>query len=241
MKEAFVFLVVISFCLGLFLGSKNDPQFLTIQNDRIKSEEVSGIEPQVQIVDNDQLNENDKALDLYNKFLRGEIRTGCGNGISIDDITIPTGEPDKRYKTGYAFFDSNKDGVPELHINSGRYYEVLSCKDNDLFIWKSLDTSRYNYAINNGAFISYKVISMTDEYSYFILDYFGNEVWRIDFSKFETDADWDLGESEYMFSDVSVTKEIWESLTRKYLYTDEEGRTQICNEIEWTILFDGAK
>lgn len=44
------------------------------------------------------------------------------HGIDINYITVPTGEPDKRYPTKYAFGDSNGDDIPELHLKSSRYY-----------------------------------------------------------------------------------------------------------------------
>ena len=41
---------------------------------------------------------------------------------------------------------------------------------------------------------------------------------------------------EYVFDNVEVTKDIWEKLTERFLYIDEDGIERIKNEIEWTDL-----
>ena len=69
---------------------------------------------------------------------------------------VPTGETGQRYSTKYAFFDSNGDGKPELHINSSRYYVIYTVRNDELTIWKDLSPSPYYFALKNGAFISYK-------------------------------------------------------------------------------------
>jgi hypothetical protein len=46
----------------------------------------------------------EKATEIYNQFLKGHVSIG---EIDIDYLTIPTGEPDKRYAASYAFADSN--------------------------------------------------------------------------------------------------------------------------------------
>ena len=39
-----------------------------------------------------------------------------------------------------------------------------------------------------------------------------------------------------LIDNVEVTKDIWEKLTERFLYIDEDGIERIKNEIEWTDL-----
>ena len=48
-------------------------------------------------------------------------------------------------------------------------------------------------------------------------------------------GEYDEGD-EYVFDNVEVTKDIWEKLTERFLYIDEDGIERIKNEIEWTDL-----
>lgn len=74
----------------------------------------------------------------------------------------------------------------------------------------------------------------SDEYQYYIFDTFGREIFNIGFSKYDENCNGEYDEDdEYIFDNVKVTKEIWEDLTRQYLYEDEDGIEQIKNEIEW--------
>ena len=42
-------------------------------------------------------------------------------------------------------------------------------------------------------------------------------------------------DDEFVFDGDSCTKEEWFAKTRKYLFTDEDGREQIRNQAEWTV------
>lgn len=175
---------------------------------------------------------------MYNEFLDGKIIV---EGIDINFLTTPKGEPNKHYATKYALFDSNGDKIPELHINSARYYYILSYINNKLIIFKDLSPYPQFYALKNGAFISHQfgTAPISDKYNYFILDFLGNEVWEVNFSKYDKNENgiYDNND-EYMFDGVNVSKEIWDALTERYLYTDEKGIEQIQNQIEWTVIYD---
>lgn len=43
-------------------------------------------------------------------------------------------------------------------------------------------------------------------------------------------------EEKYFFSDVEVTKDQWDMLTKQFFFNDTKGNLQIQNEIQWTIL-----
>ena len=183
----------------------------------------------------DEKNEIKKVIEVYDEFLSGLRQSE--EGIDIKYLTIPTGETDRRYGTDYAYFDSNRDGLPELHVRSRNYY-IFTYRDNKLVIWSSFVSSTYYYALNDGAFMSYCVgVSGDDVYEYFVNDYFGEIICTTHFSKREG-YDSDLFKDFYMFNGVDVTKEIWEKLTEPYLSTDENGVKKIRNEIEWTVLYE---
>ena len=57
------------------------------------------------------------------------------------------------------------------------------------------------------------------------------------FTKYDKNfnGEYDEGD-EYVFDNVEVTKDIWEKLTERFLYIDEDGIERIKNEIEWTDL-----
>ena len=64
----------------------------------------------------------EQAMLAYQGFLEGKISV---DGIDIDSITVPTGEPGRHYETKYAFFDCHRNGVPELHVISARFYYIF--------------------------------------------------------------------------------------------------------------------
>lgn len=180
----------------------------------------------------------DKAITSYNEFLDGQKSV---DGINIDFITSPKGEKDKHYATKYAFWDSSGDKVPELHINSARYYYVFSYRDGEMYIFKDLSPYPHYYALNNGGFISYRLgaAPASDEYNYLIYNYSGDEILNINFAKYDSNENgiYDSGD-EYFYDGVEVTKEIWEKLTERFLYTDKMGIEEIQNEISWITLYE---
>ena len=157
-----------------------------------------------------------EAMLAYQEFLEGKISV---DGIDIDSITVPTGEPGSHYETKYAFFDCDRNGVPELHVNSARYYYIFQYKDKNVWVYKNLSPYPYYYALQNGAFISHRMGAgpVSDGYKYSIFDTFGNEIFSIGFTKYDENGNGTYDEDdEYIFDDVIVTKDEWEKLTRKY-------------------------
>lgn len=185
-----------------------------------------------------QESDNEGIIDIYIEFLYGKRK--AENGDDIDLLTVPTGEPGQRYSTKYAFFDSNGDGKPELHINSSRYYVIYTVRNGELTIWKDLSPSPYYFALKNGAFISYKPGSapMNDIYTYHIYDLMGNEIWNITFLCYDANENGSYDENDdYLFDGIEISKKQWDELTAKYLYRDSEEILKIQNEIEWVNLY----
>lgn len=221
-----------------------------IKKDNLLLTEVKIIEKLNGFNEQTRNDEFDKCLLMYEEFLAGARKAyltdvienhNLDGGLEMNDITIPTGEPDIRYATKYAIFDSNFDGIPELHLKSARYYYILSHKDNELFIWKDFSPNPHYYPLKNGTFMMYNPRSgpMHDDYNYFALDFLGNIVWSLSFSRYDRNQNGFYDENDEYFHDgVEVTKNIWDDLTKTYFTVNSDGRETIANEIEWIIIYD---
>ena len=165
------------------------------------------------------------AAKMYEEFLAGERKDGK---TDIYDLITPTNEPERRYGTSYAIVDSTGDGIPELHIQSGHGYIIYSYKNNEMFELERFESRPwYYYLLNNGAFIYSDVMGEEAFFHYFELDDSGNHINDLSFS-------WKDDNEEYEFDGDLCTKDEWFARTRKYLFTDEEGREQIRNQAELT-------
>lgn len=183
----------------------------------------------------------DRAMVLYKEFLSGDRNV---RGISnIDDITIPIGETDRRYFTKYAYCDSNGDTIPELHIKLGKYYFVIYYSDNDLYVWKGL--SAYNseyYLLLNGAFLMRKddvQASPGVSYRYSVFNIKGDEIDGFSFSKANINecTGYDEGD-KYLYDGISISCEMWEKLTKRYVYQDNKGNLIIADDLNWITLYE---
>lgn len=216
-KLHFILIIICFFWGGFFVGKK----YGLITNNEGNLLEV----------------ENEKALELYNQFLEGKRNVypqgyESGKGISIIDITVPTGQPDKVYATKYTFFDSNRDGILDLHVRSARTYIILTYKKNNLDVWSSPD--RLCDLQNNGAYLySHMGGGPSHEgYYYCMLDFYGEEVFRIYFSRTDENSDDQYNEDDgYYFEDVKVTYDEWTKLTKPYLTVGND-------KIEWIVLYE---
>ena len=181
-----------------------------------------------------------QAVKMYQEFLAGERKVG---DIDIYYLITPTGEPDKRYGTDYAIVDSNRDGSPELHIFWGHEYTIYSFKDNEMYEFEAFFSSPWRYVLlNNGAFIYRDDIGVTmgDFYYYFEMDASGNHINELKFSWQDDNQNYLYDDDdEFMFDGKLCNKEEWFERTRKYLFTDEEGREQIRNQAEWMTYCEG--
>ncbi len=182
-----------------------------------------------------------QATALYEEFLNGERNV---EGISnIDDIAIPIGRTDIHYLVKYAYCDSNGDAIPELHIKSGRYYFVISYRDNELFVWKNFSSYESEYfPLSNGAFLVRKDDAVSSPgviYRYTIFKQNGDEMFEITFSKANSNecSGYDAND-DYIYNGISVSQEMWNELTEKYFYQDSNGRLIITDEVNWNVLYE---
>lgn len=175
-----------------------------------------------------------QAVQMYQEFLAGERKVG---NIDIYYLITPTHEPERRYYTKYTIVDSNSDGIPELHILSGREYRIYSCKDNEMYEFGAFFSRPWWYVpLDNGALIYRDFIGTTmgDFYYYFELDASGNRINELKFSWMDANENHLCDDDdEFMINGNSCMKEEWFAKTRKYLFTDEKGREQIRDQAEW--------
>ena len=164
------------------------------------------------------------ALAAYNGFLAGSIKAQdpqnkISNGVvSIKDITL---EPD--LKTYYALFDMNGDGIPELHLRpiTGGSYAIFTYLNGQIVLW--YQGTDYESPLNNGAILYERdgAAPAHVNYSYFVLDFDGNKISRVDFSKYHSVDESGLHESAdydvFQFDNKNVSKEEWNALTKEYL------------------------
>ncbi len=164
------------------------------------------------------------ALAAYNKFLAGSIdaqdlKNEISDGVvTIKDISL---EPD--FKTYYALFDMNGDGIPELHLRPivGGSYAVFTYLDGQIVLWH--DGPDYESPLNNGAILYERdgAAPTHINYYYLVLDSDGNEISKVYFSKYHSVDESGLTESAdydvFMFEDKEVSEDEWNSLTTEYL------------------------
>ena len=166
----------------------------------------------------------EEALAAYKKFLAGsmnaqDLKQEISDGVvRIKDISL---EPD--FKTYYALFDMNGDGIPELHLRPavGGSYLIFTYLDGQIVLWHS--GPDYESPLNNGAILYERdgAAPTHINYYYLVLDSNGNETSKVNFSKYHSvdesgkteSADYDV----FMMEDKEVSEEEWNSLTKDYL------------------------
>ena len=157
-----------------------------------------------------------QALKLYEEFLVGQRNARLNNGYAVFA---------ENEWIRYAFFDMNKDGIPELHVRGNGTYSILTCRDGELVVWASPDY--YAEPLNNGAILSMRDEGFSIQYHYIEYDFSGNEQVRIDFGKARPNDKGVYDEnSAYYFEDKQVSKEEWDALTEKYFSIGSD-------KIEW--------
>lgn len=166
----------------------------------------------------------DDALTAYKKFLAGSINAQdlkheiSDGAIKIKDLSL---EPD--FKTYYALFDMNGDGIPELHLRPvvGGSYLIFTYLDEQIVFWHT--GPDYESPLNNGAILYERdgAAPTHINYYYLVLDSNGNETMKVNFSKYHSvDESGKTESAEYdvfMMEDKEVSEEEWNSLTKDYL------------------------
>lgn len=181
-------------------------------------------------------------MEIYHSFLNGEISVEYKEKwFNAATLGVPKGEPEKRDPVSYSYFDINGDGYPELILAFASRYLYLSVKNGELVVWRfvtstqplAITKSKLHIIKFGGGFVGGEEI-----YYCYLLDYSGNELFDLNFSRYDCNQDGKFNEKdEYTYDGVSVSQEQWTQFTRKYLYTDDKGYERVKDEIEWEVLY----
>ena len=175
---------------------------------------------------------SDAAIQAYSEFLDGKIDAQTDEGpLSIYHIFAS-----EEYSENdmYAYYDMNGDSIPELHIRSenSMLYQIFTYTSGQVVPWgDSLFTLHCRPTDDRTLFYTrYGAAPPHITYQYFIFDYWGNEILRIYFEKYDINYNNVYDErDDYLFQDVLVTKEQWDLLTQPFMDVSYE-------RIDW-ILF----
>jgi len=193
----------------------------TEQSSDSSSAQTSAVEPSAKSNDSPAFEE---ALAAYKKFLAGsmnaqDLKQEISDGVvKSKDISL---EPD--FKTYYALFDMNGDGIPELHLRPvvGGSYLIFTYLDGQIVLWHSGPDCES--PLNNRAILYERdgAAPTHINYYYLVLDSNGNETSKVNFSKYHSVDDSGKTESAeydvFMMEDKEVSEEEWNSLTKDYL------------------------
>lgn len=212
------FLLIVSFFMGFFTNNIiSKSKYTYKKNSELKISEETG-----------EIIENNKVIKTYMEFLNGQRKTSV-NGYYINSIIIPTGEPNNLYDTKYTFFDSNRDGIPELHLRTARKYHILIYKNGDLVEW---GTPRpYAKLLDNGDFIYTTYYGMRENYIYAIFDSNGIESLIFNFGKNSRNENrvYDEINPPYDIGGIGVSKECYEYISDAFSSLSSE-------KIKWVVL-----
>ncbi len=165
-----------------------------------------------------------EALAAYDNFLAGSIKAQdlkheiSDGAVNIKDISL---KPD--FKTYYALFDMNGDGLPELHLRpiAGGGYVIFTYLNGQIVLWH--EGPDYEAPLDSGAILYQRdgAAPTHINYYYLVLDSDGNESSKVYFSKYHSVDESGLNESTdydvFKFEDKEVSKDEWNSLTNEYL------------------------
>jgi hypothetical protein len=170
---------------------------------------------------------------MYYKFLNGEIdlseKDNENNMIDINDIF----DLNENYNK-YTLFDSNHNGIPELHLSSMREYIIIECDDNELEVIYS--GTGYETLLNNGAILYSRSGGGPTHTTYEYTELEAGNISTVNFSKYSTDND-DATDDLYLFEDIEVSKDDFDEKTKEYLNV---GMEDILWSDYWTFLLENS-
>ena len=159
--------------------------------------------------ENGEANKSEEAITAFDAFLSGK-RTALhkdGSTISIEEyLESATGE--------YAIYDMNDDDVPELLIKTEHELSIFWLKENVLVLWHN--NNAYAKPLNNMAILSTRTGTAPQhtDYVYLILDYQGNESYKLAFSEYAPTEYQDVSyPAKYLINGSEVSKEVYDSTT----------------------------
>lgn len=177
-----------------------------------------------------------RMLQIGNAFLAGECSIDF---IDIYDIAIPTGEPDRRYRTEYTFLDVNDDNIPELHVSGGCHYYIFSIQNGQPYLFWDYYNIFIPILLNDGTMVHYNYGRWSEnDWGVFCFDDSGEEKMIVSFSQKDMDSEGNGRydeEDEYVYDGEVYSLEEWTEKVSEYLYFNENGMARLKNEADWQI------
>jgi hypothetical protein len=162
-------------------------------------------------------------LTSYDEFLKGNISIQEEDKtIQIKDIFVFDNEVQQAYNQ-YALFDMNGDALPELHVRSVNSYDIFTYQEEQIKPWHT--DVPYSRPQNNQSILYERIGGAPAhiDYKYKLFDFYGNHIFEISFSKYDSSNKGIYDENSlYIFDEVELAKEKWDSLTEKYLSIDDD-------------------
>ncbi|MGN0492673.1 MAG: hypothetical protein ACI4F7_03410 [Acutalibacteraceae bacterium] len=161
---------------------------------------------------------NNSADMLFNSFITGKTDALDKQGNLLKLKSLLNGNTAE-----YAFYDMNGDERPELLIKSNSALTVFWIENNCVTLWRE-DTC-YSKPLNNSAILSQRHGGAPEhtDYSYSVLGYKGDELYRIEFSEY---AESGQNGNKYFINGTEVSESVYDSLTAPLLNIGD-------NKINW--------
>lgn len=168
---------------------------------------------------------NTSADTLYNEFLSKKTNAIDKNGNTIMFEAYLNSESKNIYFQ-YAIYDMNGDDVPELIIKTVDGLDIFWIKNDKVTLW--YQGTSYTKPLNNMALLSERKGGAPEhvDYTYFILGYQGEEVFKIEFSKYSDSSLQGVQyEKKYFINNIEVNEQIYNSLTGPLLTVNDDKLT----------------
>ena len=154
---------------------------------------------------------------LYSNFLSKNINAVDKNGDAVTLESYLDSNSDASYQQ-YAIYDMNGDNVSELILKTVKGLYIFWIDNNKVALW--YEGTNYAKPLNNMALLSERKGSVPEhiDYSYIVLGYQGEEVLRIDFSKYSaTEFQGVQYEERYFINNTEATQETYNALCQQLL------------------------
>lgn len=180
---------------------------------------LSGCALNVSEVDNVESTEDTElnCFSVYNDYLlsKSDASTEDNKMIGINDIF----NIDENYNR-YTIFDSNKNGIPELHLSSMKEYIILEFEEDELKIIYS--GSGYETLLDNGALLYTRIGSGPEHISYVYtkLDK-DNNITQIFFEKYNTMNE-EIVDDLFLYENDEISKTEFDENVGNYLSISTE-------------------
>lgn len=218
-----IFVIVFVIFFGIIFSISKQVKIEQNERDHEENIEKNNIENEnentVILTDSEEAGEkqsvgfDEDINEIYHKFLAGEdgaVFMSNGDTLWMSG-TVSKDGTNNNTQAGlkYSFYDSDQDGLDELHVKTADSYYILKKQNEKIVVWADLPVD-YE-PLNTGNLFSWvkkDTVSDKEEYRYCLLFPNGEIAWETSFSRIK---------NEYYFENVQVTKEQWKGMTDYFL------------------------